>query len=174
MLKSLTTKILTLTLASLLAFGIFTVTPANSVMAQDDYEHEFTLLELAYEAQRTIVANMGNRFEFADEISEAMGEWSDGLESFGQDTRELDQARANFEQAMVDARREYDLGAAIVNDGNGFDASGQVTDPAAAFETVLEARNHLSEARWISIEAMVELRNAYEELRADFEAQFSS
>ena len=65
----------------------------------------------------------------------------------GKDVSGVQAALAAFEEALKDAKPIYASANGIVNSHQGFDASGKVTDPAKAKETVQEMGAKLKEIR---------------------------
>lgn len=173
MLKSIVSKVAGLAIASVFALGVFVLAPANSAHAQEgpDFQREYTGLELAYERMLLWSTNMGNRLDFADEIVEALDDAIATLDEYGQDSSPLMAARNEFRSDIDAAIAEYDQGAAILAAGNGFDSNNEVTDPDAARATIDDARGHFAEAREISVDALQELQDAWEQVRADIQAQ---
>ncbi len=174
MIKSIVSKVTGLAAAGIIALGLFVIAPANSAHAQErpDFQRDYTGLELAYSAMQLWSENMGNRLMFVDEILEALDEWAVKLDSYdasAEQAAELAQARSEFETALNTAKSEYEQGVAIIAAGNGFDGSGEVTDPEAARDTISTARGHFAEAREISTDAVQELRNDMEGIREDLE-----
>ena len=69
----------------------------------------------------------------------------------------------DFTDAMPTVRSYHQDAASILAAHNGFDANGEVTDRAAARETVKDARRALGEAHMALTQAFWALRDAIEE-----------
>lgn len=78
----------------------------------------------------------------------------------GKDVAELETALAAYNTQIEEAQSQNGRAAQILSAHSGFDASGKVTDPAAALKTVEDAGKALKEARTTLKEAGANLREA--------------
>ncbi len=85
----------------------------------------------------------------------------------GKDTEDLDQAVAEFNRQLADARLAYDRAGNLIRRHEGFDDSFKVTDMEQAKDTVEEIREVNREVRQILTRAMKTLRDAGEVFREE-------
>jgi len=143
--------------------------PVENAYAQDEpparpaAEARAERLEFAYEALQLHAENMGNRLEFAPEIYDMLDRWIATLQQQGIDASRLIEARRSFEASVNEATGYYESGKAILDEGAGFDSSGNVTDVEAATGTVRAANEQLRQTRRIMSDAMFELRTVIRE-----------
>jgi hypothetical protein len=85
----------------------------------------------------------------------------------GLDTSALASALATFQAQLGTARSAHDTAAGILSAHNGFDGSGNVTDAAAAAQTVKDAHQSLSDARTTLTQASRDLQAAVKAWEAE-------
>ncbi len=82
----------------------------------------------------------------------------------GRDTSALETALANFRAKLNEAQTAHDQAAQTLNNKAGFDASGNVTDPAQARATLQSARQAMQTAA----DAMRDGRQAFQKAMRDY------
>jgi RNA polymerase-interacting CarD/CdnL/TRCF family regulator len=113
------------------------------------YQHEQQVLT----QQQTHLANTANVVtKIQALISKAQAK--------GLDTSALSTALATFQNQVAAATSSNKTAAGILSAHNGFDGSGNVTDPAAAHQTVLDARQNLQDARNTLKQAVSDIHTA--------------
>ena len=121
----------------------------GSAQLSQAFQHEQQVLT----QQQTHLANTANVVsKIQDLISKAHAK--------GLDTSALSTALAIFQTQIATATASNKTAAGILSAHNGFDGSGNVTDPAAAHQTVLDARQNLQDARKTLVQAASDLHTA--------------
>jgi hypothetical protein len=85
--------------------------------------------------------------------------------SKGKDTASLEAALATFQQQIATAQASHKTAADILSAHAGFNASGKVTDPVQAHQTLTGAHQSLSDAHQILQQAGQDLRKAIKTYR---------
>ncbi len=134
----------------LAAAGVPAATPgARSTQLSQAFQHEQQVLA----QQKTHLANTANVVsKIQDLISKAQAN--------GLDTSALSIALGTFQSQVATATSSNTTAAGILSAHNGFDGSGNVTDPAAARQTVMDTRQNLQDARNALVQAVSDLHTA--------------
>ncbi len=103
----------------------------------------------------------------ADQISTKAQNLIQKAQSKGIDVTDLNNALAAFNKQIAAAKTYHDQAASILSAKKGFDSNGKVTDPQAAHQTVLDARNALRQAHLDLSNAVVNLRLAIQNYRTN-------
>lgn len=82
----------------------------------------------------------------------------DKAKANGKDVAALENALAAFRSLLTNAQASHDAAGVILTAHAGFDANGKVTEPAAARQTVLDARKNLMDAHVTLVKALADLR----------------
>ncbi|MBU4225667.1 MAG: hypothetical protein KKC71_07585 [Chloroflexi bacterium] len=124
-----------------------------------------TRLEKIWEREQTIYDRQGERLDRADTVAGRVQTIIDKLSAKGYDTSEVQAALNAFEDAIQQARPIHESASGIIASHPGFDASGKVTDPAQAVETVKELGAKLKEFRSTLGDPFKHLRDLLKALR---------
>lgn len=98
-------------------------------------------LERAFARETRVVARVGKLYTQLDAGFPKIQKRLDKAKEKGKDVTAAQAALDAVKKALTDARPLYNQAKSIVDTHNGFDASGKVTDPAAALETVKSLRD---------------------------------
>ena len=83
----------------------------------------------------------------------------------GVNVDDLVKALAGFNAKLADAQKSHDQAASILNTKTGFDGSGNVIDPKAAHQTLLNGRDALRQTRLSLANGVLTLRTAVQNWR---------
>lgn len=128
-------------------------------------EREYRRLERLYERLQRGLEAQAAHLAKADEAVAKTQEFMDKARSEGKDTSALEAALAGARSKVDQARAKHSSAAATLAAHAGFDDAGQVTDPAAARQTVESAGRDLRDAHRLLTEARLELRRALQDFR---------
>jgi hypothetical protein len=137
---------------ALAAPGIPTRTPGTGKASQElsqAYQHE----QQALGQQQ---ANLGRTGEVVSKIQDLIS----NAKGKGLDTSALSSTLATFQAEIATASSSNVTAASILSAHNGFDGSGNVTDPVAAHQTVQDARQNLMDAHTRLVQAAADLHTA--------------
>ena len=98
-------------------------------------------LERAFARETKIVNKAGKLYEQFDKGFPKLQKRLDKAKEKGKDVSAAQTALDAVKKALTDARPLYNQAKSLVDAHTGFDASGKVTDPAAALETVKSLRD---------------------------------
>ena len=102
-------------------------------------------VELAWQQEQRVYNRLGNFFDHVDERIARGQELIDKAKANGKDVTAVQAALNTFSDAVKQARPIYNSGNAIISSHAGFDASGNVTDPQQALQTVKNLRDNLKQ-----------------------------
>lgn len=122
-------------------------------------------LQRAWARQQRIDLRLGVFFDKADARIARVQALIDRASANGKDVSAMQAALDAFRAAIQEARPIYQGVHGLIASHQGFDNSGNVTDPIKALETVQEMRAKLIEIRQIIRPAAVALREAVREFR---------
>lgn len=111
--------------------------PAPSTSAKFDRN---TRLERVFARQNKMLTRVGKLYAQADLGFPKIQSRIDKAKANGLDVTQVQAAFDAFKKALTDARPLYNQAKTIADTHNGFDASGKVTDPTTARETVKSLR----------------------------------
>lgn len=172
--KFFTLSMLAILLVGAIAFAF----PGGSVAAQAPtpqpkdpqakIQHAGLRLEKAFRAEQKLLKEQAQNIARMDRLIRQTEGWIEKAKANGQDTAAVEAAIAQLKTKLAEAKKLHEEAASILKTHTGFDASGKVTDPAAAKETLKsaaepmkEARTILSEARKAVMEAIKAWREAH-------------
>jgi hypothetical protein len=104
-------------------------------------------LEQVWARQQSAYAKIGKGFDRDDEFTGKVQKLIDRAKENGKDVSAVQAALTAFEAAIKQAHPVYESGKGIINSHQGFDASGKVTDPEKARETVRAMGEKLKEIK---------------------------
>lgn len=169
-------KLLSMTLglaivAALLVFAL----PATSVAAQSPTPQPKTpqaagaridtRLARLYQAAQKLLDRQAKNLERADKFSAAVSNRIAKLKAAGKDTSAIETALDQFQKDVSQARQKHETAATLLAAHAGFDANGQVTDRAAARDTLKNVNSPLREAHKLIADAFKTVRQAFKQLR---------
>jgi hypothetical protein len=120
---------------------------ANDPTPSPSGESSNERLEKVWAHQLRVYERMGYRFDRSDFFVENLQGLIDRAKENGKDVTALQAALDAFKIALARAKSVYESGQAIVDEHEGFDANGKVTDPEKAKETVRVMGEKLKEIR---------------------------
>lgn len=104
-------------------------------------------LEQVWARQQSVYEKIGKGFDRDAEFTERVQKLIDRARENGKDVSAVQAALDAFEAAVKQAHPVYESGKGIINSHQGFDASGKVTDPEKARETVRAMGEKLKEIK---------------------------
>jgi hypothetical protein len=126
---------------------------------------DFAGLENVLTREKLALSNQKTRLELAHTTAGAVQEYIDSQKSAGKDTSALVSALSTFNQAITDAEKDNAAAGSLLANPAGFDASGHVTDKAAARQTVHTAGQSLRKAHLTMTTSALTLRQAVKTYR---------
>jgi hypothetical protein len=150
---------------SLLALGLFFL-PQTVQAAAPDQVDRGTLLENYYMREKIALNDQEARLTFSRNVAQKAQTWIDNLDSQGQDTTDLKNALAAFQQGIDSAQSSHDTAASILSTHAGFDDSGQVSDKTQALQTLRDAGKALRQAHLTISQATLDIRSAVQAYRS--------
>jgi DNA repair exonuclease SbcCD ATPase subunit len=112
----------------------------------------------------------------ADVLSKASGDVSKiqdmitKAQNAGVDSTQLQNALSTFQSQLTNAQNSHNNAASILSNHAGFDGSGNVTDPAAARNTLQSAGQAMRDAHTILSQAVKDLHSAFATWRTQMQA----
>lgn len=137
------------------------VSPAAAQTPERDYNR------LEYGLKRSLIRldvledRLDNVASAADLVEEIIQDQNDA----GKDTTALEEALADFRNAIAEAQGKYDEAAQVLADKAGFDEDGEVTDPEQARDTLESANRAFQDANQALRTARQDLRQAIRDYR---------
>jgi len=101
-----------------------------------------------------------NYLEVAETLAVRTQEWIDDQAGKGKDTAELQASLDTFKDGLKDALEHHEKAATILQEHEGFDDDGAVTDRMKAYNTIMKAARALGDAQRALWRGMIELRGA--------------
>ena len=117
-------------------------------------------LTLHYQNEQQVLIKQQSHLDKVNQLAAKIQTLIDKARGAGKDVSALESALANFNSKVASAKSAHDQAASILGTHNGFDASGSVTDAAAAHQTLVDARLALRDVHSNLSQAAVELRQA--------------
>ncbi len=119
-----------------------------------------TILEDLLVREKLALSNQKTRLALSHTVAGTIQAYIDSQKSAGKDTSALESALSAFTQAISRAETDNAAAASRLAAPAGFDASGQVTDRAAARQTLRAAGRSLRQAHLTLTQATLNLRQA--------------
>jgi hypothetical protein len=114
--------------------------------------------------QKGLEVQQANLDKVADAVTKAQA-FIAAQKALGKDTAALDAALAAFQQQVAAAQASHTTAANLLSTHAGFDASGNVTDPELAHETLASVHEALNDAHTVLRQAELDLRQALKAYR---------
>jgi hypothetical protein len=141
--------------------------PGTSPTAPTAAPNKTERLQNAYKREQTaLTTQQGNLDKSRKAVTKAQS-LIDKAKSNGKDVTALQTALNTFNSQIASAQILHDTAAATLGKHDGFDASGNVTDPALAKNTVLTAHDSLQDARLTMRQAVLDLQKAVRDWRRE-------
>lgn len=125
------------------AIAVFPAAPANADPNSPGTEaapkSQGQRLERLFKFELNQLGNAQHRLDQAARLVTKVQDRIDSLKSQGKDASKLEKALASLKASIATAQGYYESARSILDTHAGFDANGQVTDPAQARETVTAA-----------------------------------
>lgn len=122
-------------------------------------------LQTAWAREQAAYDRIGNLLDRADTLIPRIQSLIDKAKANGKDISALQAALDAFSSAVKQVHPIYESSKGIIASHKGFDDAGNVTDPAAALETVKGLRDNLKEMRQTLGTTLADLRDAIQALR---------
>ncbi len=123
-------------------------------------------LQKAWAREQTVYTHIGNMLNRANNLVSKIQTKVDDAQAKGKDVSAVQTALNAFSTALKDVQAIYTTIQPIIQTHSGFDASGNVTDPAQAFQTVQDVHLKFLEIRQVGVrEAGKALREAIRAFR---------
>ena len=103
-------------------------------------------LEKVYQREQDWLNKQTDHLSKATDVVTKIQTFITNQNAKGKDTSALQAALTVFQQQLATAQSSHATAAGILGTHNGFDANGQVTDPALAHQTLVDARQSLRDA----------------------------
>ncbi len=136
------------------------VTPASPTAAS------YPRLQQAWAGEQRVYDRLTRFYDNIDAREQRGQELIDRAKANGKDVSAVQAALDAFEAAVKQSQPAFESTKGIVASHQGFDASGNVTDPVKAFETVLDMHAKLKDVRQTILPAARTLRQAIRDFRA--------
>ncbi len=136
-------------------------TPTPSALGQISTDR----LQKAWAREQQVYNRIGQLLDRADTIIPRIQNLIDRAKAHGKDVSDLQAALDAFAAAVKQIHPIYESGKGLIASHQGFDDSGNVTDPAKALETVQDMRDKLKEIRQTVGTTLKDLRNAIQAYR---------
>ena len=117
-------------------------------------------LQKAFQAEQTWLSQQSDNLSKANDAVAKVQAWINTKKSQGLDTSAVEAALSTYQTQIATAQLSHDTAAGILGGHAGFDGSGNVTDASQARQTVTSARQSLSDAHGVLVQAGKDLRAA--------------
>ena|SRR5271157_1168623 len=121
---------------------------------------DYSALTQAYQHEQSLLATQQTNLSKAGGATSRIQDLISKAQAKGLDTSALASALATFQTQLSTAQGNDSTAAGILSAHNGFDGSGNVTDPNAARQTVQDARQSLQDAHNTLTQATKDLSTA--------------
>ncbi len=118
------------------------------------------ILERAYRREQAWLALQQQNLDRMNQIVTKVQNYIAAQQAKGKDVSALQAALAAFQQQIAVAQSSHTTAATALGNHAGFDANGNVTDPALARQTILDGRQALRDAHRVIRQAVTDLRRA--------------
>ena len=127
---------------------------------------DYPRLQQAWVREQRVYDRLTRFFDNIDAREQRGQQLIDKAKANGKDVSALQAALDAFEAAVKRAQPVFESTKGIVASHQGFDASGAITDPVKAFQTVLDMRGKLKEVRQDILPSARALRQAIRDFRS--------
>jgi hypothetical protein len=139
---------------------------ANSLSASPAATPSYPRLQQAWAREQRVYSRQTRFYDNVDAREQRAQQLIDRAKANGKDVSALQSALAAFESTVKQAQPVFESTKGIVASHQGFDASGTVTDPVKAFQTVLDMHGKLKDVRQTILPSARALREAIRDFRA--------
>ncbi len=122
-------------------------------------------LQRAFSREQGIYSKLGKLFDNADSRISKLQDLINRAKANGKDVSDLQSALDAFTSALKQAQSIYNDAQSLINSHPGFDASGNVTDPTTALQTVKDLGSKLRDIRQTVVPPFKALRDAIKAYR---------
>jgi hypothetical protein len=123
-------------------------------------------LEKAFARENTASSAQAANLQRIAKLATTAQDWITKAQAKGWDVSDLQAALTTFNGQIANAQSLHNTAAGMLAAHAGFDASGKVTDPAGAAQTVKDARQSLKDAHGVIQQAAADLRSAIRTFRS--------
>jgi len=123
-------------------------------------------LEKVYQREQNWLNQQAGNLSKAAEAVTKVQTFIAGQNAKGKDTSALQAALTVFQQQLATAQSSHATAASVLGTHNGFDANGHMTDPVAAHQTLIDARQSLRDAHNTLRQGVLDLHRALKAYRA--------
>ena len=155
--SSLSRKALLFGMAVLLALGSLLAAPVMAAQAAEAVPATASALSAAYKHDQAWLAVQQTNLDKANAIVPVLQDLITQANSLGLDTSALSAALAVYQGQLATAQASHSSAADVLAAHAGFDDSGNVTDRAAAAQTVLDATKALTDTHIVLVQSMQDL-----------------
>jgi hypothetical protein len=153
-----------------LVFGSLWLTPATAAFAATGTPPakptpSYTGLKDAYQREQSWLSQQSDHLAKANGVAATVQAFIAKEQGLGLDTSELTAALSTYQSQVASAQSSHDTAGGILSNHAGFDANGNVTDADQARLTVTSARQALSDAHNMLVQASHDLRAALDHFR---------
>ena len=124
------------------------------------------VLEKAFARENTASSAQAANLQRIAKLATTAQDWITKAQAKGWDVSDLQAALTTFNGQIANAQSLHNTAAGMLAAHAGFDASGKVTDPAGAAQTVKDARQSLKDAHGVIQQAAADLRSAIRTFRS--------
>ena len=147
------------------AFSLIFTIPSGTVLAAGNGAAatpgaRSAQLSQAFQREQQVLAQQQTHLANSANVVSRIQDLISKAQAKGLDTSALSTALGTFQTQIATASSSNKTAAGILSAHNGFDGSGNVTDPAAAHQTVLDARQNLQDARNTLVQAVSDIHSA--------------
>ena len=153
-----------------LAVGSFWLSPAATAFAAGTPPPpkptpSYTGLKDAYQREQNWLSQQSDHLTKANAVVATVQAFIAKEQGLGLDTSDLSSALATYQSQLATAQSSHNTAAGVLSNHAGFDGNGNVTDADQARQTVLGARQSLSDAHNMLVQASHDLRAALDLFR---------
>lgn len=161
------TSLLSVLLIACLLAGAFALAPSSSVLAMPEAQEGVDqALQKAYTAEQNWLGKQSTAIDKAYQAVDKVQELIDKAGAEGLDVSALQNALADFNEAMLTVEAHHQNAANALSAHAGFDEVGEVVGRASARQTVMDVRRALGEAHMSLTRASWDLHDAMRAWRA--------
>jgi Spy/CpxP family protein refolding chaperone len=164
--KTIMSKMLLAVLTAALVFAAIPVTNAYAA-DEDPPMPSDERLERLWARQARMYERTGKAFEDTEDHIARFQEMIDNADEKGLDTAGLQDALDAYEDALTDARPDYEALGELIDAHDGFDDEGNVTDSEQAYATVQEVREQAQALKEAMSDSFKTLREAIKTFREE-------
>jgi hypothetical protein len=171
--SSSVSKLVMLVVGVLVVFSLAVSVPSGVAFADTPtptphtHTHDTSGLTKAFQNEQALLGTQQGNLDKAGGATSKIQDLIDKANAKGLDTSALSSALSTFQAQLNTAQSSHDTAGSILSAHNGFDGSGNVTDAAAAAQTVKDARQALTDAHNSLSQASHDLQAAVKAWEAD-------